>query len=64
LEKMNATTKPPPCIIPVPNKKAGDWAEFGGMLGGAPVMAVNPARSDVFVNRGGGYPRRYIRLGI
>jgi len=43
-------------VIPVPGKKAGDWAEFGGLLGGAPVMAVNPARSDIFINRGGRIP--------
>jgi uncharacterized protein (UPF0210 family) len=43
-------------IIPVPGKKAGDWAEFGGLLGGAPVMAVNAAKSDVFVSRGGRIP--------
>jgi len=43
-------------IIPVPGKKAGDWAEFGGLLGGAPVMAVNPAKSDVFIGRGGCIP--------
>ncbi|MCL2070381.1 MAG: PFL family protein [Treponema sp.] len=43
-------------VIPVPGKKAGDWAEFGGLLGGAPVMAVNPARSDDFINRGGRIP--------
>jgi uncharacterized protein (UPF0210 family) len=43
-------------VIPVPGKKAGDWAEFGGLLGGAPIMAVNPAGSDVFINRGGRIP--------
>jgi uncharacterized protein (UPF0210 family) len=43
-------------IIPVPGKKAGDWAEFGGLLGGAPVMAVNKARSDSFIMRGGRIP--------
>jgi uncharacterized protein (UPF0210 family) len=43
-------------IIPVPGKKAGDWAEFGGLLGGAPIMAVNPAKSDVFIARGGRIP--------
>ncbi|MCL2194018.1 MAG: PFL family protein, partial [Treponema sp.] len=39
-----------------PGKKAGDWAEFGGLLGGAPIMAVNPARSDEFIGRGGRIP--------
>jgi uncharacterized protein (UPF0210 family) len=43
-------------VIPVPGKKAGDWAEFGGLLGGAPVMAINPARSDNFISRGGRIP--------
>jgi uncharacterized protein (UPF0210 family) len=42
--------------IPVPGKKAGDWAEFGGLLGGAPIMAVNSAGSDAFINRGGRIP--------
>jgi uncharacterized protein (UPF0210 family) len=43
-------------IIPVPGKKAGDWAEFGGLLGGAPVMPVNSAKSDLFIQRGGRIP--------
>jgi uncharacterized protein (UPF0210 family) len=43
-------------VIPVPGKKAGDWAEFGGLLGGAPIMEVNRARSDAFINRGGRIP--------
>ncbi|MDR0486669.1 MAG: PFL family protein, partial [Treponema sp.] len=43
-------------VIPVPGKKAGDWAEFGGLLGGAPIMAVNSAKSDMFINRGGRIP--------
>ena len=43
-------------LIPVPGKKAGDWAEFGGLFGGAPIMEVNPAGSEVFINRGGRIP--------
>ncbi|MDR2027954.1 MAG: PFL family protein [Treponema sp.] len=43
-------------VIPVPGKKAGDWAEFGGLLGGAPIMAVNKAKSDAFIARGGRIP--------
>ena len=43
-------------VIPVPGKKAGQWAQFGGLLGGSPIMAVNSAKSDVFVNRGGRIP--------
>ncbi|GHV21682.1 UPF0210 protein [Spirochaetia bacterium] len=43
-------------LIPVPGKKAGDWAEFGGLLGGAPIMNVHNAASDVFIQRGGRIP--------
>lgn len=43
-------------VIPVPGKQAGDWAEFGGLLGGAPVMAVNAAGSGAFIARGGRIP--------
>ena len=43
-------------LIPVPGKKEGDWAEFGGLLGGAPVMPVNPAGSAAFISRGGRIP--------
>ncbi|MDR3139627.1 MAG: PFL family protein [Treponema sp.] len=43
-------------VIPVPGKKAGDWAEFGGLLGGAPIIGVNPAKSDGFIARGGRIP--------
>jgi uncharacterized protein (UPF0210 family) len=43
-------------LIPVPGKQPGDWAEFGGLLGGAPVMALNPGGSDVFIRRGGRIP--------
>ncbi len=43
-------------LIPVHGKKEGDWAEFGGLLGGAPVMAVNPFGCADFINRGGRIP--------
>jgi uncharacterized protein (UPF0210 family) len=43
-------------LIPVPGKKAGDWVEFGGLLGAAPVMPVNPAPSGAFIARGGRIP--------
>ena len=43
-------------VIPVPGKKAGDWAEFGGLLGGSPILAVNSANSDLFIGRGGRIP--------
>jgi uncharacterized protein (UPF0210 family) len=43
-------------VIPVPGKKAGDWAEFGGLLGGAPIMPVKAADSTAFIARGGRIP--------
>ena len=43
-------------IIPVPGKKAGDWAEFGGLLGGAPIMPVHNFSSEAFIARGGRIP--------
>jgi uncharacterized protein len=43
-------------IIPAPGKKVGDMVEFGGLLGRAPVMQLNPHSSSVFVGRGGRIP--------
>lgn len=43
-------------VIPVPGKKVGETVEFGGLLGHAPVMAVNPASSADMINRGGLIP--------
>ena len=43
-------------LIPVPGKKAGEWAEFGGLLGGAPIMPVNGFSCADFINRGGRIP--------
>ncbi len=43
-------------IIPVIGKTVGDSAEFGGLLGSAPIMKVNSASSEVFVSRGGRVP--------
>jgi uncharacterized protein (UPF0210 family) len=43
-------------LIPAPGKKAGDWVEFGGLLGGAPVMPLNPSNSAGFIARGGRIP--------
>ena len=40
-------------VIPAPGKKVGDTVEFGGLLGYAPVMAVNKAASTAMINRGG-----------
>ena len=43
-------------IIPAPNKKVGDKVIFGGLLGEAPIMAVNNLSSAGFVQRGGRIP--------
>ena len=43
-------------LIPVPGKQAGDWVDYGGLWGRAPVMAVNRADPSVFVRRGGRIP--------
>ncbi|MBM4764404.1 PFL family protein [Bacillus sp. B15-48] len=43
-------------IIPVPGKKEGEMVEFGGLLGRAPVMGVNPFHSDKMIRRGGRIP--------
>ncbi|MCR4785435.1 MAG: PFL family protein [Lachnospiraceae bacterium] len=43
-------------LIPVIGRKAGDHAEFGGLLGHAPVMPVNRFSCADFVNRGGRIP--------
>ena len=43
-------------VIPVPNKKVGEMVEFGGLLGHAPIMAVNPFHAKVFIDRKGQIP--------
>lgn len=43
-------------VIPVIGKDVGEMVEFGGLLGYAPVMAVNPFSCAGFVNRGGRIP--------
>ena len=43
-------------VIPAIGKKVGDRVEFGGLLGHAPVMAINPYSCEAFVNRGGRIP--------
>ena len=43
-------------IIPAPGKKVGDFVEFGGLLGRAPVIPVHPFSSDDFIARGGRIP--------
>ena len=43
-------------VIPVPGKEVGDWVEFGGLLGGAPIIPVSKFSCADFINRGGRIP--------
>ena len=43
-------------VIPVIGKGVGETVEFGGLLGYAPIMPVNPFSCDAFVERGGRIP--------
>ncbi len=43
-------------LIPAPGKVPGDRVEFGGLLGGGPVIAVNPLSAESFIARGGRIP--------
>ena len=43
-------------IIPVIGKGVGENVEFGGLLGHAPIMPVNPFGCENFVDRGGRIP--------
>ena len=43
-------------LIPVIGKGVGDQAEFGGLLGYAPIMPVNQFSCEKFINRGGRIP--------
>ena len=43
-------------LIPVPGKTVGDWVEFGGLLGRAPIIPVHRESADAFIARGGRIP--------
>ena len=43
-------------LIPVPGKKVGDWVEFGGLLGRAPIIPVHNESAEAFIGRGGRIP--------
>ncbi|CAB1250690.1 PFL family protein [Clostridium sp. MT-14] len=43
-------------LIPVYNKSVGEEANFGGLLGKAPIMSVSKFSSESFINRGGRIP--------
>lgn len=43
-------------VIPIPGKKPGEIVQFGGLLGYAPIMAVNKYSPAAMLNRGGRFP--------
>ncbi|MCD7981281.1 MAG: PFL family protein [Clostridiales bacterium] len=43
-------------LIPVIGKGVGETAEFGGLLGRAPIIPVNPYSCEAFIGRGGRIP--------
>ncbi|QGT99685.1 Ribonucleotide reductase-like protein [Candidatus Syntrophocurvum alkaliphilum] len=43
-------------IIPAPGKNVGDWVEFGGLLGRAPIIKLNDFSPEKFINRQGRIP--------
>ncbi len=43
-------------VIPAPGKKVGEWVNFGGLLGRAPVMPVHESSAEKFISRGGLIP--------
>ena len=43
-------------LVPAIGKKVGDEVSFGGLLGSAPIIAVNPFKCDELVERGGRMP--------
>jgi uncharacterized protein (UPF0210 family) len=43
-------------IIPVPEKQAGDYVSWGGLLGGSYILSVNSFSAERFIARGGRIP--------
>ena len=43
-------------VIPAIGKTVGETVEFGGLLGGAPVMSVKDFSAEAFIGRGGRIP--------
>lgn len=43
-------------VIPVPGKKVGEVAVYGGLFGKAPIMPISKLSSEKFVRRGGRIP--------
>lgn len=49
-------------VIPAPGLQAGQSVDFGGLLGRAPVMRLNPFSGERFIARGGRLPAPVIAL--
>ncbi|MCK5177247.1 MAG: DUF711 family protein, partial [Candidatus Aenigmarchaeota archaeon] len=43
-------------VIPIPDKKAGESINYGGLLGKVPIMKVNKYSAKDFIKRGGRLP--------
>lgn len=43
-------------VIPVIGKKVGDYAQFGGLLGYAPIIDIGNSNSEKMIKRGGHIP--------
>ncbi len=43
-------------LVPVPGKGVGEWVEFGGLLGRAPIVPVHIESAEDFIARGGRIP--------
>jgi hypothetical protein len=43
-------------LIPVPGKKAGEYVEYGGLLGRAKIIPLSSFSSKDFIQRGGRFP--------
>ena len=43
-------------IIPAPGLKAGEWIDFGGLLGRSPVMPISTVSPARLIARGGRMP--------
>ncbi|NLC57197.1 MAG: PFL family protein [Armatimonadetes bacterium] len=49
-------------LVPVPGKRAGERAVFGGLFGESPILAVPNGASDAFVALGGRIPAPLVSL--
>lgn len=43
-------------VIPVPGKGVGEYVDFGGLLGRAPIIPVHDKSAEEFIRRGGQIP--------